>query len=61
MPELKFKLGDTVRLKSGGPVMTVNGYVEAQKLQCAWFVETENKYGLFAPDALTAAELEPSQ
>ena len=40
----KFKLGDVVRLKSGGPNMTVceigkYGYDEDEKYKCRWFDE----------------------
>jgi uncharacterized protein YodC (DUF2158 family) len=35
-----FKLGDIVRLKSGGPKMTVIGGELSNVLQCAWFMKT---------------------
>jgi uncharacterized protein YodC (DUF2158 family) len=41
MAERKFKIGDTVRLKSGGPTMTVNAFAddEAESLgvNTTWF------------------------
>jgi uncharacterized protein YodC (DUF2158 family) len=33
----KFKPGDTVRLKSGGPLMTVAEIEENDFVRCAWF------------------------
>ena len=33
----ELKLGDTVMLKSGGPVMTVHGIINADKIICKWF------------------------
>jgi uncharacterized protein YodC (DUF2158 family) len=35
--ETKFKTGDIVRLKSGGPKMTVNGYTPYGQVECVWF------------------------
>lgn len=32
----KMKIGDLVRLKSGGPVMTVS-YVGTTNIKCTWF------------------------
>jgi len=37
------RVGMTVRLKSGGPAMTVEG-VENGKIRCVWFNEIENLY-----------------
>jgi uncharacterized protein YodC (DUF2158 family) len=37
MAEQKFKTGDDVVLKSGGPRMTVREYVADGKVQCDWF------------------------
>ncbi len=48
--------GTTVRLKSGGPVMTVNGYLDDARL-CAWFDEHHRlENGEFSVDALEPAE-----
>jgi uncharacterized protein YodC (DUF2158 family) len=50
----KFKLGDVVQLKSGGPKMTVNQLLgrDNQLLGCSWFL------GTFNPDAV---ELVPKE
>lgn len=33
----QFKLGDVVELKSGGPEMTVVGFIEDTDVICEWF------------------------
>ncbi|HHQ4556269.1 MULTISPECIES: DUF2158 domain-containing protein [Aeromonas] len=43
-----FKVGDLVRLKSGGPVMTVCEKTTSVKLKCMWF---EMKYAATPFDA----------
>ena len=48
-----FKPGDVVRLKSGGPNMTVTGrHSETGRILCQWFVGTKLERGTFTPDAL---------
>lgn len=44
----QFKIGHMVRLKSGGPTMTVT-YVDGKgsdddEIQCSWFVNTKQGY-----------------
>ncbi len=51
-----FKLGDTVQLKSGGPVMTVEEINEKTGILCQWFSEKEIKRARFRPETLTKAE-----
>jgi uncharacterized protein YodC (DUF2158 family) len=39
----EFEVGDTVRLLSGGPLMTVNEYNQEKELvECIWFNIDEN-------------------
>ena len=51
-----FKNGDVVRLKSGGPKMTiysVDGVGIETGIFCKWFVnENESKEGLYQPEML---------
>jgi uncharacterized protein YodC (DUF2158 family) len=56
----KFKPGDTVRLTSGGPVMTVEGPAREKldMLWCVWFFNFICHGHSFAPAALVAAEPE---
>ena len=49
----ELKVGDVVKLKSGGPVMTVSRVAEESRLyDCQWFDGTELRTGRFAPDSL---------
>jgi uncharacterized protein YodC (DUF2158 family) len=54
----KFKSGDTVRLKSGGPLMTVHDYhtnnPDDKRLTCTWFDNKEIKSATFLEDVLIA-------
>jgi uncharacterized protein YodC (DUF2158 family) len=53
-----FKVGDTVRLKSGGPLMTVTGVgtVErkGQMVSTSWFANTKEDKGHFPATSLEA-------
>jgi uncharacterized protein YodC (DUF2158 family) len=49
MSSAPFKPGDTVRLKSGGPAMTVVA-VEGERITCDWF-EGSQKYEATFPAA----------
>jgi uncharacterized protein YodC (DUF2158 family) len=46
------KSGDTVRLKSGGPKMTVTTVGNDGKVYCTWFDNTDPKHGVFPPATL---------
>jgi len=48
-----FKVGDTVRLKSGGPLMTVRNTGE---IECTWFLKDQLKKGTFPADVLKKGE-----
>ena len=52
MSEDKIKQGDVVKLKSGGPEMTVNFIFTDDQCQCAWFQADVMITGKFSPDAL---------
>jgi uncharacterized protein YodC (DUF2158 family) len=58
MTEGQFKEGDTVQLKSGGPVMTVEkiaSYGNEIKAACIWFEGSKKMQGTFKPSSLTPA------
>ena len=52
----EFKVGDTVRLKSGGPLMTITiaNYDGKRRFYCQWFTKDEDaaRESYFPPDAL---------
>lgn len=50
MPQLK--KGDVVRLKSGGPLMTIQECEEEGRYFCVWFSGDEPKYGTFSGEQL---------
>ena len=62
MAEKKFKAGDTVCLKSGGPDMSVQGYVGiglgvvTDDVRSKWFVGTKMFEGEFHQDSLESAD-----
>jgi len=49
------KVGDVVRLKSGGPAMTVD-FIDGEQVTCVWFEKTKEKRATFSKGSL-----EPSQ
>jgi uncharacterized protein YodC (DUF2158 family) len=50
-----FNVGDTVRLRSGGPVMTINEKAQAGGFVCVWFAGNDVKHHMFKPEALEPA------
>ncbi len=51
--ELKFKIGDSVKLKSGSPDMTVNQYESLTRMvECVWFHDTTKMTGSFHENSL---------
>ena len=50
----KFKLGDVVREKIGGPKMTINEYVDG-RCKCLWFVGAKLFKGTFSGESLVKA------
>ncbi len=55
----EFKPGDVVKVKSGGPAMTVER-ITSNQVVCQWFVGADLKGGVFAPEALEPAGKVPS-
>lgn len=58
MAQHDLKPGDLVKLKSGGPVMTLGGVGGAytSEARCFWFVGSEMKSASFPPEALEKGE-----
>lgn len=56
----QFKIGDTVRLQSGGPVMTVtnvgNDLTDQMTVWCKWFLNQKVEDGSFPIEAVEVAE-----
>jgi len=52
-----FEIGDVVRLRSGGPKMTVHGLVSDGDVVCQWFEGNEVHEESFPKDALKKIEL----
>lgn len=60
----KFKQGDIVQLKSGGPKMTVSDPDSGLtgniiRVDCQWFSGAKLNRGSFAEDVLEAVDLSP--
>ena len=57
-----FQVGDTVKLKSGGPHMTVtqvgNGVTGVPTVRCTWFEGNEQKTGGFPAAGLQVVQTE---
>jgi uncharacterized protein YodC (DUF2158 family) len=54
-PRVKFKIGDIVQLKSGGPTMTVtepHEYEGDLSYVCTWFAGKKNERARFPENAL---------
>jgi uncharacterized protein YodC (DUF2158 family) len=64
--EKKFKIGDSVILKSGGPTMTVTKHVGTiplsgpsqytGRIQCTWFIDNKVEKAEFPQEALEPEE-----
>ena len=48
-------VGDVVRLKSGGPAMTVESVISGDVVTCVWFSEERKFNTFFVASTLTAA------
>jgi uncharacterized protein YodC (DUF2158 family) len=55
MADTSFKVGDLVRLKSGGPTMTVDDTDKFGDIECVWFAGKKLERDRFAPGTLELA------
>ncbi len=53
---MNFAIGDTVQLKSGGPVMTVESFGDDNYVRCVWFEKTQVQRGGFPSATLAKYE-----
>lgn len=54
----KIEIGDTVQLKSGGPIMTVEAITDRGYIRCQWFDGSKIDNSLFKPESLKKIEEE---
>jgi len=59
----EFKTGDTVKLISGGPVMTVKDphYLSGSNVLCQWFAGKKLEHGDFSADSLIRASVDEKE
>lgn len=59
----RFKTGDIVQLKSGGPKMTVENYeaLNGRMVECQWFAGSKLSSGYFEEDSLKPVTEEPGK
>jgi uncharacterized protein YodC (DUF2158 family) len=58
----KFKIGDIVQLKSGGPKMTINSAdAMSPNVYVAWFVGSKREHARFHVDSIELAKDDPSK
>jgi len=56
----KFKTGETVKLISGGPIMTVKEHDYAN-VECQWFAGKKLESGDFPPDSLVRVNVDEKE
>ena len=61
--EEMFKVGQIVRLKSGGPEMTVKRQRKTsdEEYECEWFAGKKLEHGTFPHDSLKIVEPQPDE
>jgi uncharacterized protein YodC (DUF2158 family) len=61
MASLKFKIGDIVRLLSGGPRMTVDAVESVHHVYAVWFAGEKHERARFHEDTIELAKDVPSK
>ena len=56
MEQEQFEKGDTVDLKSGSPLMTVEGFTNDKRVICVWYEGGEVKRAYVDPSSLRRTE-----
>ena len=59
MAKSRFQVGDVVKLKSGGPEMTVQDEDESGEYHCQWFAGKKLASGWFPEAGLEPASVKP--
>lgn len=54
--EGSFAIGDTVKLKSGGPLMTIDSIDARNKIFCKWFAGSKLENGTFDKKTLVISD-----
>ncbi len=49
---MNFQIGDVVRLKSGGPLMTITQWSDSGWIICKWFADQKPETGSFPRESL---------
>jgi len=57
----QFKVGDVVKLKSGGPNMTVTIAQPGAQIYCTWFHENKLERHAFIPETVEGVEADSRQ
>jgi uncharacterized protein YodC (DUF2158 family) len=57
----EFKKGDNVKLKSGGPKMTIKELMSSETCHCQWFAGQKLQEGYFDPESLVLVEAEENE
>jgi uncharacterized protein YodC (DUF2158 family) len=57
---MALKIGSTVQLKSGGPVMTIVGIDDVTKITCLWYASAQGEFRthVFSEVLLDEVEIE---
>jgi len=57
----EFQTGETVKLISGGPTMTVKEIVFDNEVRCQWFAGKKLESGDFSPDSLVRVNVDEKE